>query len=219
MREPTASELAQIAARLDSRLSPDEAIARARALWDAADSVLRAEEIADAQEGEQARAEGERLERVGLGYRSDEISLSDGFRIASEIAENQKVTPYKTERGFAEAMRSAKLTRTRTIDGKTVEEWVKSEEPAMPILETVEFTSAGAIEELYRLKAETKKKKDRERKAAKNKNAEEAHKKKSQKSSAEQRSRKAERQNNASEGRRRVKAERKSQKAELQKNP
>jgi Arc/MetJ family transcription regulator len=188
-------------------------------LWEAADSDLRPEETADAQEEEQARAEGERMERVGLGLRCDEISLSQASEIARQIASKLRVTPYKTEQGFAQAMRAAKLTSHRIYYGKTLREWIESDEPEMPIARTEEYTSTKAVEELFRMKAEARRKKDRERKAAKIKNAQEAHKKKSQKSSAAQRSRKAERQKNASEGRRRVKAERKSQKAELQKNP
>jgi hypothetical protein len=67
MSQPTPIDLALIAAKLDPKLSPDEAVTRARAIWEAADRNLRADEIAAAQEDEQVRADLERLERLGLG--------------------------------------------------------------------------------------------------------------------------------------------------------
>jgi hypothetical protein len=210
MSQPTPIDLALIAAKLDPKLSPDEAVTRARAIWEAADRNLRADEIAAAQEDEQVRADLERLERLGLGLRCDRISLPDGFRIACEIAQKHKVAAYKIPDRFAEAMRAAKLTRTRPIYGKTVEEWVKSNEAEMSIIGTEEYTSEKAVEELYRMKAESRRKKDRARKAAKK--VKERARKKLRKSSAERSGGKTERQKESGAGRSTIEAEQRGKK-------
>lgn len=191
--KPTASELAQIAARLGPTLSPEEAITRATALWKAADRASRGNEIAEEEESEQLRAECERLERVGLGWQCNRISLSDAFQVAIAISHRLGKKAYHNENSFAVAMRKAKLTRASPIYGKSIQEWVKSAEPEMPIVGADEYTSTKAVEELYRQKAETKRIKDRKRKAAKK--VEKRANENSQKSSAERKSGKAERRN------------------------
>jgi len=166
---PTPEELAAIAAKLDPKLSPDVAIARARALLEAADNALRATQIGDEEE-EKRLFEGERLERIGLGLCDEKIPVSHALALAREIASRMRVPcNYKTENGFANAMRNAQLTVQRDIHGKTIEEWCKSEEPEMPIVGHEELTSERAIEEFFRVRAEQKKRQDRVRKAASNK--------------------------------------------------
>jgi hypothetical protein len=163
---PTTSELAQIAASIDSKLSPEEAITRARALWEAAHRASCAGEIKTDES--ELPAECEHLERVGLGLPCKEISLSQAFCIAATIADKwkPKFKPYKKENTFAAAMRAAKLTCKRPIYDKTIEEWATSNEPERPIVGAEEYTSSKAVEELYRLKAEQRQRRDRKRKAA-----------------------------------------------------
>ena len=194
MRQPSTTDLALIAAKLDPKLPPDEAATRARAIWEALDRHIRADEIADTQEGEQVRAECERRERFGLGLRCDRISLSDAYKVAVEIAHRLGKKAYHNEKSFAVAMRKAKLTIVNPIYGKSIEEWVKSAEPERPIVGTEEYTSAKAVEELYRLKAEQRQSLDRKRKAAAK--SKKRASKESEKSSAERKRRKAERRNN-----------------------
>jgi citrate lyase beta subunit len=57
--KPTVEQLATWAAMLDAKLSPDEAVRRALQLFEAADRLLRADEIADEKEEEELRAQYE----------------------------------------------------------------------------------------------------------------------------------------------------------------
>ena len=167
---PTPEELAAIAAKLDPKLLPDEAITRAQALLKAADKALRATQITDEEEEKRLLAEGERLERIGLGLRDEKIPVFQALALAREIASRMAVPfNYKTENGFANALRKAQLTVLRPIHGKTIKEWRESEEPEMPIVGHEELTSERATEEFFRLRAEQKKRQDRARKAASNK--------------------------------------------------
>jgi hypothetical protein len=167
---PSPEELAAIAAKLDPKLSPDEAIAKAQALWEAAHKALRATQIADEEEEKRLLAEGERLERIGLGLHDEKIPVFQALALARKIASRMGVAfNYKTENGFANALRKAQLTIQQDISDKTVKEWLKSEEPERPIRETQEITSERAIEEFFKLRAEQKKRQDRARKAASNK--------------------------------------------------
>jgi hypothetical protein len=186
---PTPEKLAAIAARLDPELSPDEAIARAKALLEAAHSVSRAAE--DQQEEKRLLAQTEKLERIGLDFvRYEEIPVLEALGVARRIALRLGVPcNYKTENGFANALRKAQLTLVRTIYDKTIQEeskseqewttkvkeWIESgqpeseqpygERPTRSIVGREELTSERAIEEFFKRKAEHKKRQDRARKA------------------------------------------------------
>lgn len=163
--EPTPYDLAQIAAKLSLSLSPQEAVARAQELFSAADEALRADEIADEQLEEQFREEAARLAQVGLDLFDEKIGLSEAFQTAAEIAGQRRVQGYKTEKRFIAAMRKARLTVYTSITGKMIREWIKSDDPEMPITERLELTSVRAVEELFNQKAVERKKADRRRKA------------------------------------------------------
>lgn len=163
---PSPQDLAQIAAKLDPSLAPDEAITRARELWEVANRASRADEIADEVEKLAIRAEAVRLANLGLDLFDPKISISEAFEAAMRIAERMNIPPYKTEKRFAIAMRKADLTILSTVHGKTLQEWIESAEPDMPITETHELTSVRATEELFKQKADKRKKADRKRKAA-----------------------------------------------------
>ncbi|MEO7168399.1 MAG: hypothetical protein ABI016_15375 [Chthoniobacterales bacterium] len=162
---PTLQELAQIAAGLGAGITPEDAIARAQELWDAATRALTVNETAD--ELERLQIEGDRLARLGLDLWDSKISLSEAFQVANKIAKRTNVVAYKTEKGFAHAMCTAGLTISSPVYGKTIEEFVKTSEPERSIVEIPELTSVRAVEELFKRKAEQRRKGDRKRKAAK----------------------------------------------------
>jgi hypothetical protein len=173
---PTFEDLAAIAAKLDPKLSPDEAIERAQALWAAANKALPATQIADEEEERKLRVKTEILERVGLNLWDDEgISLSQAFRVQQDIASRVGVSPYKTEKRFAAALRKAGLTNHRDISGEwlipagsTFRVWreIKESKTPGPGRETQELTSERAVKELFDQRVEQRRKRDRERKAA-----------------------------------------------------
>jgi len=163
---PTPEELAAIAAKLDPRLSPDEAIARAQALWEAADRALRATQIADDEEEKRTRAEGERLERIGLDLWDETIPLSEAFKVQQDFAKRVRISPYESEKRFVTAMRKAGLTIHRDIDDERLKKWLASKEPGEPVRETQELTSVGAVKRLFDQKVEQRRNRDRTRKAA-----------------------------------------------------
>jgi len=94
--DPTPEELTAIAAKLDPALPPDQAIARAQALWEAADRTLRATQIADEEEEERIGAEGERLQRIGLDFWDETIPLSEAFKVQQDFAKRVRISPYKS---------------------------------------------------------------------------------------------------------------------------
>src|SRR6516162_1482429 len=151
--------LAKMAAELNPKLAcedPAKAIQLARNLLIAADpelaeqEALRAEELQSQEETERHNA---------LFPRSELISVAEAF----------KASPghYKTETGFAAALREENLT-TELQDGD-VEQWRKAwpDEPQKFVDYIV--TSLRAVEELFRRQRERKKALDRERKSVKSK--------------------------------------------------
>ena len=200
---PTPEELAAIAAKLDPKLSPDEAVERAHALWAAADKALSATQIADEEEERKLRVKTEILERVGLNLWDDEgISLSQAFKVQQDIPSRVGVSPYKTEERFVAALRKAGLTIQRDISGEwlipagsTFRVWreIKESKTPRPSRETQELTSKRAVKELFDQRVEQRRKQDRERKAVgKTPVALKQPKKKSQKNVAESKGQKAE---------------------------
>jgi len=163
--KPTAEQLATVAALLDAKLPPDEAVKQALQLFDAADRLLRADEIADQQTEDHAKNEAEREASAGLDGREEMFLMSEAFDLYKELAEARGVkAPLKTEAGFIKAMRAARLTTIRNWHAMTPEEFIKSPEMENPVIETRELTSRGAIEQLFQRKTELRKAADRIRK-------------------------------------------------------
>jgi len=154
--------LARIAAQLNPQLAcddPAKAIELARKLVIAADPELAEQE---AQRAEEIRLDKESERYDQLFPRGELISVAEAFRALPGA--------YKTESGFAAALRKAKLT-TADEEGNFVQGH--------------EFTSLRAVDELFRRQNKAKKARDRDRKAASNK--------KNKKNVAEFQSQKAER--------------------------
>jgi hypothetical protein len=163
--KPTVEQLATVAAMLDAKLPPDEAVKQALQLFDAADRLLRADEIADQQAEEQVKNKAEREALAGLGGREEMFSMSEAFDLYKEFAEAQGVkTPLKTKAGFIKAMRDAGLTKSQVRHAMTPEEFIKSPETENPVVEIRELTSRRAIEQLFQRKTELRKAADRIRK-------------------------------------------------------
>ena len=154
-----------IAAKLDPALPPDQAIARAQALWEAADKASRATQIADEEEEKRLRAEDERLEQIGLDLWDETIPLSEAFKVQQDFAKRVRISPYKSEKRFVAAMRRAVLTIQRDIDDEWLKQWLKNKEPGEPVRETQELTSVAAVKKLFDQKVEQRRKRDRTRKA------------------------------------------------------
>ncbi len=112
------------------------------------------------------RAEPARLSKAGLDLSEERISLREGFQLANQQAAKLKVEGYKTEPRFISALRKFKLTRVYPIYGKTIREWIESPDPEMPIVGREELTSAKAVAELFRLRADQRRKLERVRKRA-----------------------------------------------------
>jgi len=148
--------LTAIAAKLDPALPPDQAIARAQALWEAADRTLRATQIADEEEEERIGAEGERLQRIGLDFWDETIPLSEAFKVQQDFAKRVRISPYKSEKRFVAAMRRAGLTIQRDIDDEWLKRWLKNKEPGEPVRERQELTSVAAVKKLFDQKVAAK---------------------------------------------------------------
>jgi hypothetical protein len=146
--------LARIAAQLNPQLAcddPAKAIQLARNLLIAADPEL-------AEQAKEARLH-EETERAEKLFPLDErISVADAFKALPG--------PYKTEGGFAAALRKEKLTTW----GQDVDfaQWRKAETPdeEEKFVKRSEVTSIRAVNELFRLKREAKQERDRARKTA-----------------------------------------------------
>jgi len=174
---PDPVTLAKIAAQLNPQLAcdnPAKAIELARNLLLAADPELAKQE-ADRAEEMELQKEGQRLDELFL---HGQMSIADAF----------KASPgdYKTESGFAAALRKKKLTLV-LADGS-------------------EITTPAARDKLFRLQHEAKQERERARKAAS--------KTKSQKNVAESKGQKAEQIRRKAEPQNK-KAEATKQKAEV----
>jgi hypothetical protein len=179
MNSPNALDpevLARIAAQLNPKLAcedPAKAIQLARNLVIAADPELAEQE---ALRAEIAHLE-EETERAGKLFPRGKLIL---------VAEAFKISPgrYKTETGFAAALRKEELTTVAQVvdSAQLIKAWPDEEEK---FVKPTEVTSLQAVEELFRRKRDRKKAQDRARK----KDA----KQKNQKSSAELKAGEAER--------------------------
>jgi hypothetical protein len=159
--KPTVEQLTAVAATFNANLSPDQAVHRALQLFEAADKLLRADEIAGEREDQDLKNELQRRESVGLGRHAEKITLTEAFLVQQEIANHRKSKPFKTERGFIQAMRDANLVDTVSVYGETDEEWIKSDESGeRPTVETRELTSRKAIETLFDARARERKARD-----------------------------------------------------------
>src|SRR5437016_4984446 len=98
--KPTIEQLATVAAMLDGKLSPDDAVKQALQLFEAADRLLRAEEIAEEKEFDELQAEAARLASIGLGSRDEKVSLYEAFNLQQGIANKLGVPAFKTEARF-----------------------------------------------------------------------------------------------------------------------
>jgi hypothetical protein len=163
MKNPNALDpetLAKIAAALNPKLAcedPAKAIQLARNLLIAADPELAEQEALRAEEL-QLREQSERYD--ALFPRSELISVAEAF----------KASPghYKTETGFAAALREEKLTTV--LQDVDLEQWRKARpDEQQKFVDYIEVTSLRAVEELFRRQGERKKALDRERKSAKSK--------------------------------------------------
>lgn len=99
------------------------------------------------------------------------ITIPEALVVANRLADARKIKGYKTEKLLARALRTNGLiyTRQRFADGKTMHDWIRSEAPDEPKFEDEEVTSEPAVAELFQLKAEQKRRLDRERKRRKGK--------------------------------------------------
>jgi hypothetical protein len=92
--------------------------------------------------------------------------MSQAFEVQCEFAKRMRVSPYKSKKRFADALRKAAFTVEKVTYGMTEEEWRESAEPDMPVKAVEELTSVRAVEELFEQKIEQRRKRDRTRKAA-----------------------------------------------------